>query len=305
MRTKKVTYDVVPTIDGVTAIANYGPGATLFTLGRNHTVQQYDLNPSQNPMLVANVQHVPANAPPSPPNSIEEKKEQQYQAEEELQPQQQQQQQEAPPSLPLYLDESSEGEGASSMSPLQKIAQEMDQLEEERRDRVGPLSPVSSRGSTSSRSSGGSRRNLYRYDKPSSRSSEGSDGTVFSSGSSLRSGSSYRAREARESMSIRSTSSLASSSRNRSTKSSLRREMLREPEEAADTPEIDLFPFTKARLSDVPFRMPQPGAAKSPDELRQQMLSVVFGWEDDIELLIREECKFWSPTRRKPQLIHD
>ncbi|EOD47121.1 putative wd g-beta repeat protein [Neofusicoccum parvum UCRNP2] len=126
VRTKKVTYDVVPTIDGVTAIANFGPGATLFTLGRNHTVQQYDLNPSQNPMLVANVQHVPANAPPSPPNSIEEKKEHQHQEEEEeedellqpqqyqpqqsQQPQQQQERQEAVPSLPVYLDESSEVE---------------------------------------------------------------------------------------------------------------------------------------------------------------------------------------------------
>ncbi|KAL1626807.1 hypothetical protein SLS56_006709 [Neofusicoccum ribis] len=306
VRTKKVTYDVVPTIDGVTAIANFGPGATLFTLGRNHTVQQYDLNPSQNPMLVANVQHVPANAPPSPPNSIEEKKEHQHQEEEEdeeedelLQPQQyqpqqsqqlqlQQERQEAVPSLPVYLDESSEGEGVSSMSPLQKIAQEMDQLEEERRDRVGPLSPVSSRGSTSSRSSGGSRRNLYRYDKPSSRSSEGSDGTVFSSGSSLRSGSSWRARE---SMSIRSTSSFASSSRPHKSRgsSALRKEMLRSPEETLNTADMDLFPFTKARLSDVPFRMPQPGAAKTPDELRQQMLSVVFGWEEDVELLIREE----------------
>ncbi|KAK7721521.1 hypothetical protein SLS57_005201 [Botryosphaeria dothidea] len=286
VRTKKVTYDIVPTIDGVTAIANYGPGAALFTLGRNHTVQQYDLNPSQNPMLVANVQHVPANAPPSPPNSIEEKKEQQQHEEEQFHPQQQEQQ-EPVPALPVYLEESSEGEGAAAMSPLQKIAQEMDQLEEERRDRVGPLSPVSSRGSTSSRSSGGSRRNLYRYDKPSSRSSEGSDGTVFSSGSSLRSGSSWRGRE---SVSIRSTSSFASSSKPKSRgSSSLRKEMLRSPEETANFAGMDLFPFTKARLSDVPFRMPQPGAAKAPDELRQQMLSVVFGWEDDIETLIREE----------------
>lgn len=289
VRTKKVSYDIVPTIDGVTAIANYGPGAALFTLGRNHTVQQYDLNPSQNPMLVANVQHVPANAPPSPPNSIEEKKEQQQHEEEQFHPQQQEQQ-EPVPALPVYLEESSEGEGAAAMSPLQKIAQEMDQLEEERRDRVGPLSPVSSRGSTSSRSSGGSRRNLYRYDKPSSRSSEGSDGTVFSSGSSLRSGSSWRGRE---SVSIRSTSSFASSSKPKSRgSSSLRKEMLRSPEETANFAGMDLFPFTKARLSDVPFRMPQPGAAKAPDELRQQMLSVVFGWEDDIETLIREECKF-------------
>ncbi|KAL1644665.1 hypothetical protein SLS58_004126 [Diplodia intermedia] len=293
VRTKKVTYDIVPTIEGVSAIANFGPGAVLFTLGRNHTVQQYDINPNQTPVIVANVQHVPANAPPSPPNSIEEKEQQQhhhhhYQEEEEqMQEELQQEHEEPAPALPVYLDESSEGEGAAAMSPLQKIAREMDQLEEERRDRVGPLSPVSSRGSsTSSRSSGGSRRNLYRYDKPSSRASEGSDGTVFSSGSSMRSGSSYKARE---SMSIRSGSSFASSRHRSKGSSSLRKEMLRSPEESTNTAEMDLFPFTKARLNDVPFRMPQPGAAKTPDELRQQMLSVVFGWEDDIEMLIREE----------------
>lgn len=279
MRTKKVTYDVVPTIDGVVGLSNYGPGAVLFTIGRNHTVQQYDINPNNTPMLVANVQHVPGPLPPSPPNSIEEEK----------QKRQEESFSEVNPVLPVYLDaQSSEGEG-STMSPLQKIAQEMDQLEEERRDRVGPLSPVSSRGSTSSRSSGGSRKQMYRYDKPSSRTYEESDGTVFSSGSSYRSGSSWRGRD-RESMSMRSTTSFASS-KHRSTKSSsLRKELLRDPDDSGE-PSQDLFPFTKARLHDVPFRMPQPGAAKSADELRQQMLSVVFGWDDDIELLIREECK--------------
>ncbi|KAK8216478.1 WD domain-containing protein [Phyllosticta capitalensis] len=279
VRTKKVTYDVVPTIDGVVGLSNYGPGAVLFTIGRNHTVQQYDINPNNTPMLVANVQHVPGPLPPSPPNSIEEEK----------QKRQEESFSEVNPVLPVYLDaQSSEGEG-STMSPLQKIAQEMDQLEEERRDRVGPLSPVSSRGSTSSRSSGGSRKQMYRYDKPSSRTYEESDGTVFSSGSSYRSGSSWRGRD-RESMSMRSTTSFASS-KHRSTKSSsLRKELLRDPDDSGE-PSQDLFPFTKARLHDVPFRMPQPGAAKSADELRQQMLSVVFGWDDDIELLVREELK--------------
>ncbi|KAK8156261.1 hypothetical protein BKA80DRAFT_135345 [Phyllosticta citrichinensis] len=275
VRTKKVTSDVVPTIDGVVGLSNYGPGAVLFTIGRNHTVQQYDINPTNTPMLVANVQHMPGPLPPSPPNSIEE----------ERQKRQDEGRSEVNPVLPIYLDaQSSEGE-ASTMSPLQKIAQEMDQLEEERRDRVGPLSPVSSRGSTSSRSSGGGSRKQYRYDKPSPRMYEESDGTVFSSGSSYRSGSSWRGRE---SMSTRSTTSFASS-KHRSTKSSsLRKELLRDPDDIGESSQ-DLFPFTRARLHDVPFRMPQPGAAKSADELRQQMLSVVFGWDDDIELLVREE----------------
>ncbi|KAF2196764.1 hypothetical protein GQ43DRAFT_484676 [Delitschia confertaspora ATCC 74209] len=278
VRTKRVSYETVPTIDGVAAITNYGPTATLFTMGRNYTVQQYDINPSSTPSMVANVQHPPANTPPSPPNSLDETKNH-----------------ETPvtahpigkgPAQKLIESESSEGEGVSVMSPLQKIAQEMDQLEEERRDRVGPLSPVSSRGSQSSRSSGGGSRYApkYRYDKPSSTSrsskrSEGS-GTVFSSGSSSILGAS------RESISIRSSSSISSS---RYGSSSLRKEVLRSPDESKRTKPMDLFPFTKARLSDVPFRTAQLPQERTPDDLRQQMLSVVFGWDNDIEELVRDE----------------
>jgi hypothetical protein len=54
---------------------------------------------------------------------------------------------------------------------------------------------------------------------------------------------------------------------------------------------MDLFPFTKARLSDVPYRNSQLGPDRSPDDLRQNMLRVVFGWENDIEELVRDERK--------------
>ncbi|KAF2264492.1 hypothetical protein CC78DRAFT_580274 [Lojkania enalia] len=279
VRTKRVTYESVPTIDGVAAITNYGPTATMFTIGRNYTVQQYDLNPNGTPQMVANVQHPPANTPPSPPNSLDEKKKKKSET-----------------AIPAYgktvqaliESESSEGEGAV-MSPLQKIAQEMDALEEERRDRVGPLSPVSSRGSQSSRSSGGSRGPRYRYDKPSlgSRSAKSSSGTVFSSGTSSFLGAS------RESISIRSTSSMASSSRYGS--SALRKEVLRSPDESNRTKNMDLFPFTKARLSDVPYRNSQLGPDRSPDDLRQNMLRIVFGWDNDIVELIRDELARQPP----------
>lgn len=288
VRTKRVSYETVPTIDGIAAITSYGPTATLFTLGRNYTVQQYDLNPNSTPAMVANIQHPPANTPPSPPNSIEEKKKM-------LETPITAHPISKPPvggMVPLYMEsESSEGEGAAVMSPLQKIAQEMDQLEEERRDRVGPLSPVSSRGSQSSRSSGGSRTGpRYRYDKPSSSKlsskSSGGTGTVFSSGSSLLTGTSTR-----ESVSIRSLSSATSS---RYGSSSLRKEVMRSPDESNKTKRMDLFPFTKARLSEVPFRTPQYGQQRTPDDLRQQMLSVVFGWENDIDSLIREERELFT-----------
>ena len=51
-------------------MAVYGPGATLFTIGPNGTVQQFDLNSPS--IMVANVQHPTNLLPPSPPNSIEE-----------------------------------------------------------------------------------------------------------------------------------------------------------------------------------------------------------------------------------------
>ncbi|KAL6704791.1 hypothetical protein ACN47E_007595 [Coniothyrium glycines] len=285
VRTKRVSYETVPTADGIAAICNYGPTASLFTIGPNFSVQQFDLNPSNGTSaMVASVQHAPANTPPSPPSSLNE----------------QNKQTETPltalptKSVPQLLSESesSENEGAM-MSPLQKIAQEMDQLEEERRDRVGPLSPVSSRGSQSSRSSGSGRAPRYRYDRPSygsvkSKSSANTGtGTVFSSGTTSIAGTS-----ARESISIRSLSSATSSRYN---VSNLRKEVLRSPEETKNTQAMDLFPFTKARLAEVPFRPTDLGPERSPDDLRVNMLRVVFGWENDIDELIRDELARHQP----------
>ncbi|KAK3203967.1 hypothetical protein GRF29_106g1219392 [Pseudopithomyces chartarum] len=278
VRTKRVSYESVPTVDNVAAVCNYGPTATLFTMSRNYGVQQYDLNPSGTPTIVQNVQHPPANTPPSPPHSLDEKD---TAGKTPLTAQ--------PKSAAHVLieSESSEGEGHAVLSPLQKIAQEMDQLEEERRDRVGPLSPVSSRGSQSSRSSGSGRGPRYRYDKPANtRSSKSSGGTVFSSGTSSMMGTS------RESVSIRSTSSAASS---RFTSSHLRKEVLRSPDESHRTQHMDLFPFTKARLGDVPYRNSQLGPERTPEDLRQNMLRVVFGWENDIDELIRDELARHTP----------
>jgi hypothetical protein len=287
VRTKRVSYESVPTTDGIAAICNYGPTATLFTIGRSSSIQQYDINPSNGPAtMVANVQHAPANTPPSPPSSLDEQKKQMETPLTAL----------PSKSLPLMLadSESSADEGAV-MSPLQKIAQEMDQLEEERRDRVGPLSPVSSRGSQSSRSSGSGRAPRYRYDRPShgsqsqrsarSKASSQDSGTVFSSGTSSITGTS-----ARESVSIRSISSAATSSRYGS--SALRKEVLRSPDESKKNQHMDLFPFTKARLSDVPFRPTNLGPERTPDDLRLNMLKVIFGWDNDIDELVQDECKF-------------
>ncbi|KAK5115590.1 hypothetical protein LTR85_009761 [Meristemomyces frigidus] len=286
VRTKKVTYDIIPTIEGVTAIASYGPTATLFTLGRNHTVQQYDITPNNQPMQVVGVQHVPANTPPTPPTLLQERRNPYGEPQTAVSTE--------APMLPLYSDLESSADESGTMSPLQKIAHEMDSLdalESEIRDKVMPLSPVSSRASSvSSRSSRGSRKGRkYLYDKPDSSrasSSTGFDGTEFSFGEPVRQG--------HESMSIRSVSSFASRPHYRT--SGLRKEVLRSPEEAKQMATMDLFPFTKARLGDIAFRTPHYGTAtRTPELLQREMLSVVFGWNDDIRSLIHDELSRHRP----------
>lgn len=286
VRTKRVTYDVIPTIDGVIGLANYGPTATLFTLGRNYTAQQYDITPNQLPIQVQNVQHMPANTPPTPPTTLEEQKRSSDGAQAAASTDTHQ-------FVVLTDAESSADEGAA-MSPLQKIAKEMDsldQLESELRDKVMPLSPVSSRASSvSSKSSqGGRRQQKYLYDQPnSSRASTntGYDGTEFSFG-----GPSVK--QGHDSMSIRSASTRASRvSSSRPRTSALRKEILRSPDESKETTMMDLFTFTKARLRDLPFQTPDYGnVARTAEVLQREMLRVVFGWKDDISSLIREEMR--------------
>jgi hypothetical protein len=282
VRTKRVTYDIVPTIDGVIGLANYGPTATLFTLGRNHTVQQYDISPMAVPLQVQSVQHAPANTPPTPPTSLEEQNNPYAGSH-------------LPGSskgavLARHSDAESSTDESTGMSPLDKIAREMDsldQLESEIRDKITPLSPTSSRASsTSSKSSnGGNQQRKYLYDRPSSSrvsNTTGYDGTEFSFGGG-------NTNPIRDSMSIRSGSTRASHARFRS--SSLRREILRSPEESiAHNAMMDLFPFLKSRLLDVPLQTPHYGeTARTADILQREMLSIVFGWNDTVQSLIREE----------------
>jgi len=286
VRTKRVTYDIVPTIDGVIGITNYGPTATLFTLGRNHTTQQYDINPTSVPLQVQSVQHVPANTPPTPPTTLEEQKNPYT----------------GPPTLPTLSDAESSADDSDGMSPLQKIAREMDsldQMESERRDKVTPLSPTSSRASsTSSKSSGGGRRRNYLYDRPPSSKASASAGyqeTEFSFTVPF-------TRPDRDSMSIRSGSTRASQAGFRS--SSLRKEILRSPEETKHTAMMDLFPSTKHRVRNVPLQTPHYGnVARTAEILQREMLSVVFGWNDTTESLIREELSHHRPGSASSVLL--
>ena len=269
-------------------MSSYGSTATLFTLGRNHSVQQYDITPNSVPMLVAEVQHVPANTPPTPPTTLEEMKNPYSNSRTTISTD--------APALPSFTDTSESGtDEGGHMSPLQKIAQEMDSLdalESEIRDKVMPLSPASSRtSSVSSRSSGNRRRGRkYLYDRPdSSRASSttGYGGTEFSFDGGP---SALSARQGHESMSIRSVSSVTSNSRQRT--SNLRKEIMRSPHEAAQISTLDLFPRTRARLRDVPFRTPHYGnVVRTPELLQREMLSVIFGWNDTARALIRDELQ--------------
>ena len=61
--------------------------------------------------------------------------------------------------------------------------------------------------------------------------------------------------------------------------------------------QFDLFPFARTRLNDVPYGHHKPvnETNLTPDGLRQRMLSMVFGWDGDIEGLIYDECTFDVP----------
>ena len=74
--------------------------------------------------------------------------------------------------------------------------------------------------------------------------------------------------------------------------SRLRHEVLPSLEEEQEEDFVDdLFPYIRSRLNELPFSTPPrvDEANSSSDELRKQMLHVVFGWEGDIEGLIRDE----------------
>lgn len=240
---------------------------------------------------MANVQHPANNLPPSPPVSIEEQKKNNASAPSNLA---------ALSSMPINIDVSESDE--DHMSPLARITREMDKLDQDRSDpdRADTLSPVSSRSQTtsSSVSSAGSRpRREYR--KHTSVVSRGpSDGTVMSFGSSLHSAREPSVVSSRDSLSMSSMSS-ANSHRSRPRGSRLRQEVLRSPEESKV---IDLFKYTKSRLSDIPYRHPQMlnHSHLTNHDLRRQMMSTIFGWDREASDLIRDEMNrhlLGSPNR--------
>lgn len=283
VRTKHITYETIPTVDGVVAVANYGPQATLFTMGPNHTIQQYDLNP---PALVKSVQIKPMLPPPVPsktPHSVPQSIGQSIPGA-------------APPMLlPVGADQVG---GPVDLSTIQRTTNEMNTIELARRDRSEMSSPLSSTSRTESVSSRSSNPYQYQRTNASMISSHAASGTTFSTISpsmvgreSLFSGGSSL---------FPKSSSMASSGR-RSKGSRLRQEVIMSPESSY----IDLFPRTRVRLSNVTYHLPTPldQDNMSPDDLRRRMLNIVFGWEDDIEPLIRDELAYHKPGSTSAVLL--
>ena len=159
-----------------------------------------------------------------------------------------------------------------------------DSAKQQRSDIVSPASSRSRTESVSSKASSG-RYKVERPFSPPSRS--GQSGTSFSMTSI-----------GRDTPQPSATYPYASSVSMSSVKSSrvgfgsrLRNEVHMSP---AEKNVVDLFPFIRARLNDVPYRS-QPTFDENhltPEDLRQQMLNIVFGWEGDTQDLIRDECMY-------------
>ena len=285
VRTKHISCEPIPTVDGVRALANYGQGATLFTLGPNSTVQQYDVS---HPGLVKSVQHLPMLPPPVPLKINHHAQETgDYQMPGT-----------APP-MPVTHGSDS-GRGPVPLSTIR--ANEMLAIDHARRTRSDITSPgsVSSRSRTESVSSISSNP---RYQQTSqSISSRAASGTTFSTISPSMIGRDSMFSAGSSIFPPTQSASRVSSGR-RSKGSRLRQEVLRSPENKPSY--VDLFPRTRARLSKVTYKQPQalPQDGLGPDALRKQMLEVVFGWDNDIEPLIRDELAHHDPGSTSAVLL--
>ncbi|TFB04554.1 hypothetical protein CCMA1212_003408 [Trichoderma ghanense] len=279
VRTKHVTKDSIPTLEHVKGLAVYGPGASLFTLGPNNTVQQFDLNSPA--IMVANVQHPAGVLPPSPPTSEETGGRSVHSAttihtsESESS------------SVPLEMGISESDD--DHLSPFQRLAKR--NAPEARNEVYDTGSAASSQSGASSLSKSSASSRTPGRQASSLRSRGMTEGTYISAGSSLKTSTVGRREADNYSMgyTLPSTSgpSLASS-RSRHRPSRLRHEVPRSPDEANVQ---DLFKYTRSRLSDLPYKHPMPTPRSHPtnDDLRRQMLSTIFGWNKEVEDLIRDE----------------
>ncbi|UKZ92370.1 uncharacterized protein TrAFT101_007330 [Trichoderma asperellum] len=283
VRTRHVTRDSIPTLEHVKGIALYGPGASLFTLGPNNTVQQFDLNSPA--IMVANVQHPAGVLPPSPPTSEETGGRSVHSAttihtsESESS------------SIPLEMSVSESDD--DHLSPFQRLVRH-NVPEVPNNEVYDAGSPASSRSGMSSlsKSSAGSRT----PGRPSGslRSRGMTEGTYISAGSSLKTSTAGRQGQELDNYSMGYSLPTTSAPSLASSKSKLRPSRLRHevPRSPADETKVqDLFKYTRSRLSDLPYKHPIPSNYPhlTNDDLRRQMLNTIFGWNKEVDDLIRDE----------------
>ncbi|KAF8474582.1 WD40-repeat-containing domain protein [Kalaharituber pfeilii] len=245
VRNKKVYSEPVDTPDNITGIAVYGPKGVLFTVSKDYTVQQYGLYP---PELATRVQHLPAVPPPSPPVSIEEKKEH-FQDHRDHQIER--------------LNPRNEEYNLATMSPLGRIAHELELLEKMETQGLGISNTGPQRALSVSSKTSLSRLDLSEH--------------------------SLHASDSRS----RQNSIIGQPSPGR-TPHPLAQEIIAspiEPTQANTQAKLDLFGNIRARLPFVTHDSPRISSSgkHDEDELRREMLYAVFGWKGDVDSLIRDE----------------
>lgn len=270
VRTKHVTYDAIPTVDGVRAIAAHGPTGTLFTLGPDYTVQQYDVERAH---MVANVRHIPFTIPPTPPEDVRQLWTT-SESEEELASPLARARQELRANPAVKMTNNNIPSPSSAVSPLRSGAKNGIN------DMISPAGRTDY--TTTSFDTGVQSYMTYTqpYNQPYSTqpySNQQTSNQQYSKPPPV-------ASQPQQTQSPRSAAPKSARKASR-----LRQEVVMSPEEQAAA--ADLFPYTRARLHDVPYKPPRASddAHLTPDDLRKQMLSVVFGWDGDIDDLIRDE----------------
>ncbi|KAI1007139.1 hypothetical protein K3495_g1085 [Podosphaera aphanis] len=275
VRTKNVTYETVPATENILGLAIFGSGATLFVLGENNTIQQLNLHSP--PQLIANVQHSFKFLSSSPTLGSKRKQDLNILSLDSL-----------VDGMHQSKAKASEIEEENQISPLTRITAEVRKLKTPELDtyessNIGALSPVSSTSnvSTSSRSSVASSSRDYQYRHASSGSHVlSSDGTTISVGSG---------RSTPHSLGSLSPRSFISD-HHRVLSSSLRHEVFLD-----DKKEIDLFKFTKTRLSDLPNLDGVEKPQSENKDRRRYIFRIIFDWDGEVEDLIEDEISRHPP----------
>jgi len=280
VRNKRVFSETVDTPANLAGIAVHGLKGNLFTVTKDNTVQQYGLYP---PAVTATVQHLPTVPPPSPPSSIEEKKNQpQEESGHQIE----------------RLNPRDHDYSVATMSPLGKIAHELELLEKMEAQGLGisNLGPHTMQRTVSS-SSKISVSSMSRRPSVASTMSINSETQSVSDQRSTIDMSEYDmntpvARSRQNSLTGRGSLDYGQPSPSRRPHP-LAQEIIASPiDQMPPRTMLDLFGNINARLPFVINDSPHaPSSGKEEDGLRREMLYTIFGWKGDVDSLIRDECE--------------